>query len=323
MRRLVLIALSCAFLTPAAAKAASLHPASIAADARWLLHLDLEAIESSEAIQETYRRRIGKQPFVRSLEEGRWNVEIDFEDELQAATLYGRNLSQTESVLLLHTEADQPKTAPRVPSLPGEKEIAYHGHQLHTWTWPEEKEPTLAVAFPKDGLTLWAADVQLLKAALDVIDGREASLDEKDAPLAAKPPQNAVFLVRAMGLKQVDFTDQIPLVQQLESFDYAEGVSDGRWFSSWTAVTSTPKVNRHMKSVVDGIVSAFWLLSEEETTRPQPEPRMNVSVDGPRIRVRLEAPLEVLAARFSGFWEWMYAERGTAEADSKKGSAKE
>ena len=310
MKNPLLSILLAGFLTPAVAQAASFRPADVPGDARWLLHVDLDAIASSETLQKTYRERVAKHPFVRSLEEGRWKVKLDFQGELKGITLYGKQLSQTRGVLLLYTEADNPaQPSSGLPDLPGDKKISYHSHQLHTWSWSNEQEVSLALAFPRSGLVVWAGDVELLKSALDVLDGRGPSLDEEDSVLAADVPEGAMFLVGANKLQAGDVSDGAPLIENLTGFHYVEGIHDKQWFSDWTAVTDSPETNRHMKSVVDGMVSAYWLFygNDEEEDGQDATARMQVYADGPRLRVRLAAPAEELAGRFSSLWEWMYS----------------
>jgi hypothetical protein len=296
------------------ANAATFRAGDVPADARWLLHIDLDAIASSEALQKTYEERVAKHPLVRSLAEGRWKVKIDFQGGLKGVTLYGKQLSQNQGVLLLYTDAGnggQPSVG--MPDLPGEKKISYHSHQLHTWSWSDQEEVTLAVAFPRSDLAVWAGDVGLLMSALDVLDGRVPGLEEEQSVLATKVPEGAMFLVGATKLQDTDLTDGTPLIENLKGFHYVEGIHDAQWFSDLTAVTDSPEANRHMKSVVDGMVSAFWLFSRDEEEAPDAKTHLKISADGSQLRVHLDAPFEELAGQFGGLWQWMYSAKNDRE----------
>jgi hypothetical protein len=314
MRNLLLPVLLAGFMAPMVANAATFRSGDVPADARWLLHIDLDAIASAEALQKTYEERVAKHPFVRSLAEGRWKVKIDFQGELKGVTLYGKQLSQNQGVLLLYTDAGNGGQPPGgMPDLPGEKKISYHSHQLHTWSWSDEEQVTLAVAFPRSDLAVWAGDVGLLMSALDVLDGRVPSLEEEQSVLATNVPEGAMFLVGATKLQDMDLTDGAPLIENLKAFHYVEGLRDAQWFSDLTAITDSPEANRHMKSVVDGMVSAFWLFSRDDEESQDVTTHFKVSADGPKLRVQLAAPLEELTARFGGLWQWMYSAKSDGE----------
>jgi hypothetical protein len=313
MRNLLLPILFAGFVGPMVAHAGPPRFKDLPAEARWLLHIDLDAIASSEALQKTYEQRVAKHPLVRSLEEGRWKVKIDLKGGLKSVTLYGKQFSQTRGVLLLYTEtANGGPSSIRMPDIPGAKKISYHAHQLHTWSWSDEDKATLAVAFPRSDLVVWADDVELLKAALDVLDGRVPSLAEGQSVLATEVPKGAMFLVGATKLQDVDFSDSAPLIENLKGFRYVEGIHNAQWFSDWTAVTDSPEANRHMKSVFNGMVSAFWLFYGDDEAGEDATARIKVSAEGPQFRMHFVAPFEESASRFGSLWQWMYSNQSGA-----------
>jgi hypothetical protein len=87
--------------TTVCAQSGALQPQHIPAKARWLMHVDLNQIESLKQFRTAYEQRVQQHPFVRSLEEGRWKVKIDFKDGLAAVTLFGSSSGRDGTVMLL------------------------------------------------------------------------------------------------------------------------------------------------------------------------------------------------------------------------------
>ena len=298
------------------------QPSDVTADARWILHLDLQAIRSSEVAQEIYPGRVEKHPFVRSFKEGRWKVNVDFRGEPRGITVYGTHLSRAQGVLFLYTEPGGSQPVADMPDLPGAETVSYHAYQLHAWTWRDEKQPSLALALPRNDLVVWAGSVDLLKSALDVLDGRSPGLDEQGALLGTDVPEGTMFLVGATRLEHIDLSDNAPLLENLKGFQYAEGAAGGQWFSILTALTTSAEVNRHLKSMVDGVISALWLFSGDKEEEQDEETRVEVSTDGQKITLRLNAPVDELVARFRNVWQWMYTAENQPE-DSPPGEGSE
>lgn len=348
MRLAFLPGLALSLAIPALTLAGPFEREHVAADAKWMLHMDFEALEDAEALEELYQERVSDHQFVRSLEEGRWDVNIDFEADVRGVTLYGKQLSQLQGVLLLYMETGSGQESEMTPNLPGYDVIPYEGHRLHTWSWPEEETPqgqnqpkgqdkrnaskgqkeeaTLAMAFPKEDMIVWAGNVELLKWAIDVLDGRAENLNATESFLAEHSPPGTVFLVRAAGMGDTDIAKDMPWVEQIKGFAYAEGLQNGKWFSRFAADTGTPQVNTHVKSVVDGVVSAFWLMFGQEgqpEAKSQEGPQMTVSVDRGIVKLRAEGSVQELANEFEDLWQWMNEEPEKDRKEEKLASRPE
>lgn len=315
---------------PALVWGGTFQPQHIAADADWVMHLDMEAVESSDALQNLYEERVSEHQFVRSLEEGRWDLQIDFQGEIRGVTLYGEKLSQLQGVLLLYMEEGSGNGSADVPDLPGHRTIAYQGEKLHTWSWPGEKQPAFAAAFPQENLVVWAGNVELLKSAIDVLQGRAATLEDEETLLSADSPDGTVFLVRAAGVEKAEETKGEPWVGGLRAFSYSEGVGDGKWFGNFVADTGTPQINKHVKSVVDGLISAYWLAygeKQDPQEKQKPGSAMTVSVDGGNVKLHVEGSVNELAAEFRELWQWMNEKpapsRQSPDRDREKKRAKQ
>lgn len=316
-----------AVLTAAFVQAGSFNPRHVPADAKWILHVDFETIESADALRDLYEKRISKHRFVRSLKEGRWQLDIDLQTNVKGLTLYGKQFAHTAGTLIMYTDAFKGQATSELPDAPGHDTIPYRGHRLHTWSCcskptkekAAEKNPTqdplLAFAFPQNDVTVWAGDLNQLKAAVDAIDGRAEKLSEKKTLLSADSSQGTMFLVRAAGMQDTQLAESMPWLGQLKSFNYCEGIKDGRYFSRITAETGTPAVNRHVKNVVDGVVSAYWLMyghqeptsaQAEDTTEQASKMEMNVSVKEGQVEVRASGSVQQLGNEFSELWEWIH-----------------
>lgn len=310
-------------LWPACSFAGPLQTEHVAADARWLVHVDVNAIQSSESLHSVFEKRISEHPLVRSLEDGRWKINVDFQGGVRGITLYGREQSQTRGVLLLYTKRGDVGSSSQIPDLPGQKTISYHGHSLYTWSWAKDQPAAVALALPLNDLAVWAGSVKSLKSALDVIDGRNSNLDSQETLMDTDAPPGSMFLVRADNPASIGDSGAAKLIGHVRSFAYAEGVQRGRWFGRLAATTDTPEVNQHLKSVIDGAISAYWLLyggRMEDSKADDESTDLKVSVVKNRVEVQLHAPLKELAQTFGSFWQWTDEEPEPSPKAESRGS---
>jgi hypothetical protein len=199
LHRLSLLALAATpFLVPHAR--AALDAQVVAADARWLLHLDLDALRESALGHELTAAFAGMQP-----PDFGGGIRIDLQKLLAtagAATAYGVNLSKdpqaVDGTLVLRGTPDlrtiaEGLVAQMTVASPDEvSEIAGLPFEAY------EMKGGVSVAFPPEPVVILSKSKEQLAKARDVVRGVGASLAQKPSALAALTQSDAkAFLVAA------------------------------------------------------------------------------------------------------------------------------
>ena len=115
--------------------------------------------------------------------------------------MYSTKIADGHGVLVVKAKMDKAKLLEMAEKSPDHRSMKYHDYEIHTWIHRQGgKDRQLAGVFQDTDVLVLASHADLLKAALDVLDGHSDSLQGADTPLAAEVPAGTMFLVRAMGI---------------------------------------------------------------------------------------------------------------------------
>ena len=160
--------------------------------------------------------------------------------------------NQLRGVLILHARMDQKKLLGLAEKLPGHEVSRQGPYQLHVWTHKGRgRTHTIVVAFPRADLLVAGSGIQEVKTALEVLDGKSASLGQ-DAPLAGNIPPGTIALFRAAGIAAAHLPGRSPLVKQLDSFRFVLGEHEGKSFYRARAVTTSTDIVDRLRAVLEG-----------------------------------------------------------------------
>jgi len=135
-------------------------------------------------------------------------------------------------------------------------EITKHRqHEIHHWTRKSRhgsRDHTFATAFYGDDRIVFASSVDLLKQAVDVLDGEASSLTN-DSRLAGNIPAGTTMLMRVEGLSKAGLPDKCKLAKQTKSFRFVTGEHDGQSFYRSRAKMTNKEVTVQVKELVEGL----------------------------------------------------------------------
>lgn len=245
----VVLATVCGLVTDASAKPLDLK--HVSADARWLGHLDIDAMRESIVVQKMMQQQKHKarMAFVAKM------LGINPEKDLHGITFYGNEIGKHTGVMLLHAKADRDRMMSMAKMLSNREVTKYRQHEIHHWMRKSRhgsRNRTVAAAFYGDQWIVFASSVDLLKQAVDVLDGEAPSL-RNDSPLAGNIPAGTTMLMRIEGLSDGKLPDKCKLARQTKSFRFVTGEHDGESFYRSRAKMTNEEVSRQVKELVEGV----------------------------------------------------------------------
>lgn len=294
--RIALLAITAALVVPpAAGVAAELQLKHIPAEAQWYAHLDADAVRSSKVVQTAYEECIREKltaPAVwgQAFKVVEWQWGFHPINDLHSVTVYGTRLSAERSVLVLRAKVNNNLLTTLAEKAPEHREHEYRDYTLHTWTQRRgDREHEMAAAFHRTNVVVFASTVEMLKTALDRLDGNGSSMAESDSPLAEHVPRGAMIVARAVDLENVA-SDDFPVLAQLERVNYVEGEDGDEWFSRLILVARDGEVTERFADVIRGFQSVIWLAADEAPRVREMVRDTDVVVNGETLEVSFREP---------------------------------
>ena len=249
----VVLTLAIVLGAAATVRAEPVNPKQVPADAKWLAHVDVDAMRASTVVQKAWQKCMEMhKDAAKHLEKAREMWGFDLQTDLHGLTFFGKEPGKHTGVLIVYAKLDLKQLSEKAEKAPDHKVVKYGSYNLHSWTHkgPHHAGTVSGTSFAGDRLLL-ASSVEELKAALDVLDGKSPSL-AADSPLAGKLHPGTTLLFRAIGLSTANLPGKCPLAKQMESVRIAVGEQSGQSFFRAKAVMTNAEVVGQVKAIVEG-----------------------------------------------------------------------
>lgn len=291
------VALFLTFVCAGLIHAGPLSFQSVPHDAKWLAHVDAEAMQSSAVMKElwtclekTHLGELIEKKMLRC-----WGM--DSWDDLRGITLYGTKIARGHCVMIIRGDMDAEKLAKEAKKASDYRTMKQGDFTIHAWTEKKYgKNQEVAGTFYKNGVLVLAAGPDLLKKALSVLKGDAETLEKGEGPLVKEIPAGTIFLARATKINESPVAEEHPLCAQLVSLCYAEGQHGDEWFDRVSIRARNEDVARRLETIAEGIGAFWWLHLKESPKLRGLLDQCKVERDGDAINVRFGAPAEKVAA---------------------------
>jgi S1-C subfamily serine protease len=275
------------------ADAGPLQLKAVPADAKWLAHIDVDAMRSSDVIGKFYDQCIKDRMPDNFFDMVTETCGMDPRKDLHHITMYSTKIADGHGVLVVKVKVGEAKLLAVAKKAPNYRSMKYRDYEIHTWTHRHRgKERQLAGVFQDTEVLVLASNADLLKAALDVLDGRSDNLRGADTPLAAEIPAGTMFLARAMGIADSEAAAKHPLCTQLDRLDYAEGQNEGQWFGHLHIDASDEEAAQRIQAAMEGLRAMCWLHLDSVPELRQLLDQVKIGRKRSVVRADFQAPVE-------------------------------
>ena len=291
VRVTVALALAVVLGVAAAAQATPVDVKQVPADAKWLAHVDVDAIRASTVAQKMFQHCMAMHKEAgQHFDKVRAELGIDLRTDLHGLTFYGKQLGQHKGVLIVNVKIDQQLLLKKVATASDHKTTKYGAYDLHSWTakGPHHTRAVVGAIYKSERL-VFASDIEELKAALDVLDGKAASLSSS-SPLAGRLHAGTTFLFRATGLAEAKLPCKCPLAKQIESVRISMGEDNGQSFFRAKAIMANTEVVGQVKAIIDGGKALGDLHTSNDPQARKLVDALQVKIDDKTVRVQWNAP---------------------------------
>lgn len=243
------------------ASAAPLAGNQVAADAKWVAHIDLDAAKTATLAEKVQSWWLSKELVRQKLAAVKMYTGVDLAKDLHGVTFYGSRLVQNTGVVIVHAHFDANRLLKIVRGKPDYSATQFDNHTLHTWTegkdTPDKHTVTGCIFGPE--LLVVGRDSAEVKAALDVLDGKSAVLAGSASPLAGEVPEGAVVVAGVTGMTGAGVPFKSPIVNQSECIWVALGEQGGEVFGQLKFVARSDEAAEQVEDVLRGLRAMILL----------------------------------------------------------------
>ncbi len=284
------------------AAAGPLDLKQVCASAKWVVHVDVDAMRESTLVQRIYDKVIQEAPeaeqHLRNVTDLVEHLGIDLTRDLHGITAYGSVVGKPEGVFLVDANFDEKSLLEKADQAPDHQVTTHGAYQVHSWTDAKGKrhEHPMAGTVYKN-LLIFAPAAAQVNAALDVLDGKSPALAGKSSPLTAKVPAGTLVLIRAIGLSDAKLPWKSPLVTQSESFGVAIGEQGGKVCFEGMLTAKSKETAEQAKAVVEGARSMAELQHGQDAEAAKLIKAVKVSVADTALSVEFSASADDVWSR--------------------------
>jgi hypothetical protein len=233
-------------------QAAPLDSKNVAADAKWVVHVDVDAVRDSLVVKKAFETcPLLKNESGRHFDKIRERVGVDLRKDLHGITLYGRDTDKTHGVAIVFATVNQKLLLEKAEKATDHK-VTKHGNiDIHSWTQKcGPKAHVAAGAFYKPDVLVFAASVEGVAAAIDVLSGKSPGITDPKSPLGGDVHAGSSILVRAIAIRP---ETRCTILKQAQSFRVSLGEHDGKSFYHASLVMKSPEAAAQVQAINDGL----------------------------------------------------------------------
>ena len=265
MRNRILPALLCILLIYASVPAGSLDKKEVAADAKWVLHLDLDAFRDSQLgtlvldkIHSTHQDQIDAMKEL---------LGLDLTADIHSLTGYGTDADEKTAVALFHGSFDKEKMLALLKLNEHHTTMDYNDHTIHLWA-EDKSNKAQAGTFITGDLIAISQSEESVKKAIDVVNTKVASLDSnRQTPLFSLTdrPGRPILLLAVDSLSELTDDDtKAAVLKNSKMLAVLAAEDDGQLSLSIELVTENTEAATQIEQIIRGMIAFATLEAKKK-----------------------------------------------------------
>jgi hypothetical protein len=275
------------------ARAGGLELKQVAADAKWVAHVDCDAMRTSTVVQKAWDKLLDLDKGAKGrIEEARNGLGMDITEDLHSITVYGSELGKEPVAVIFNAKINREKLEGLAANLPDHKVVDAGPYKVHSWTHQEKGHTRpIAGAIKGDNLVVLAENADRVKAALAVLDGKAPAMAD-DGPLRGRAVPGAMAVLRVTGIAGAKIPNKPALVEQTESFRFTIGENEGKVFYRARATMTNEEVVGQVKTVLEGVRALAQIHVKGDAKGKAIVDATQVTTEGKNVTVSLSVPAD-------------------------------
>ena len=235
----------------AVGQAAPLETKNVAANAKWVVHVDVDAVRDSLIVKKAFETCPLLKDSGKHFDMIRDKAGVDLRKDLHGITLYGPDTDKTHAVAIVFSTVNQKLLLEKAQKATDHK-VTKHGKiDIHSWTQKHgTKTQTAAGAFYKPDVLVFAANAEGVAAAIDVL-GRQVARPDR-CEVAAGGPSAGGRDRRGPGDRHSGRRRDAPFSSRPSRSASPWARYNGKSFYRASLVMKSPEAANQVKAITDG-----------------------------------------------------------------------
>jgi hypothetical protein len=261
-------ALFSAMLLPVAGHADAFDPKTVPADAKWVVHADLDAARDTKTFDAIRDRFLAADGTQMKLDQMEMMTGLKVPDGLNDVTLYGREAGDLAAVIEIHGKIDRQRTLASLHMAQQFSSTSYGTYAILTWL-DADKNQMMFGAFHDDTHAIIGHDEKLIENALDTMDGKAESI-KPDSPLAAGATPQLLVYIAAKDVPQLHGTADKPnpIISSVDAGWISLAEKDDMVTLSADLHASTPDTASDLQQSLMGLKAMLALVANSNNPDP-------------------------------------------------------
>ncbi len=229
------------------------NPKQVPADAKWVIHLDIDAAQQSTLGKIVRDHLQGDPEFARKSKEFETFTGTRLLEDIHAVLLFGRDFEGPKSVLVIHAKLDANLLRQNLRTIKPDFASKFHGdHEVMTWAG-DNGVPVFA-CFHSPTATVISQSFDEMTASLDVLDGKSSGL-KADSLMAGKSALGTFLFVASDRLQDLAKRnkDISPITRSADAGAITFGETDRQLFLHGMLVSSSNELAKQTRMALDGL----------------------------------------------------------------------
>lgn len=295
------------------ATAAPLDPSHVPGDAKWVIHVDFEALGDTAFAE---KLRAERPELIQHASEWlRSRYGIDPRQDLKGWTLFSNTYAAHTGASVLLADYDARRVKAIIEEQPGVEKTTWQDHTIYTWRLddPKAQGRKLTGVLLDGGKAVFASSPELAKTAVNLLEGEGASLKDQKSPLTADVPKGAVIYGAAIDLGKIARRERaFPILQQHERITWATGERGDKAFETTVLEAKSAEVAQEMEKVLEGMVSLMRVWAGDHKNIRKLADEVEITRQGATVKAHWESDTETALAAFKEFEEtvgpWLHSQ---------------
>jgi len=241
------------------ARAGAFKPTDVPADAKWVVHLNLDSAKTSKIALAVQQRLMEREEVKQGVTDIATLTGVNVPEDLNDVTIYGSKFDEEDNVVLITGKFDQRRILGLVSLSPAYSSTTRDGHEIVSW---EDKGKTNFGAFVGEDRLVIARTLENVAGAVQVLDAKRPSI--KDVPEFAGAdsagPSSAMVYVGGTGLENLpNAAAASPLLTQARSAMLTIGEKDGQAYLKGLVKAVDPTKAEQLARAGEGLKSIVML----------------------------------------------------------------
>jgi hypothetical protein len=271
--------------------AAPFQAKNIAADSKWVIHVDVDAVRDSHIVKKMFETCPLLKDSGKHFDMIRDKIGVDLRKDLHGITLYGPDSDKKHAVAIVFSTVNKGLLLEKAKKANDHKVNKIGNTEIHSWVVKHgtKTEPG-AGAFYKDDILVFAADARHVARAIAVLDGKSPGITDARSPLGGRGAvKGATVIIRATDIPA---NAHCPILKQTKAIRIAMGENNGKSFYRARLVMKTPEAAEQIKTITEGFKAMGQLRFGGESDVLKLVGGLNTTVRESTVNVRWEAPVE-------------------------------